>query len=170
MTSDIDSAFDPLAQLRVLNEHGIRYVVIGGFAATAYGSPLPTADVDVTPEPTLANLARLSDALRALDARVRVEAVPGGLRFDHDAASLRDVTILNLVTTFGDLDIVMQPQLGVTFADLAARAVVVSVHDVRIPLAALDDVIALKQAAGRPKDRLALPVLRALRERLSAGE
>lgn len=64
--------FRPEGILRMLDEHGVRYVLIGGMAAVLHGSALPTYDVDSTPEGSTPNLARLSDALRALNARVRV--------------------------------------------------------------------------------------------------
>lgn len=158
--------FDPVALLRVLHEHGVRYVVIGGFAAVAYGSPLPTTDVDVTPERTAENLARLSSALRELQARIRVDGIPEGLDFGHDAQSLAAVTILNLTTRLGELDLVMQPAGGKSYSALADRGLVVQLHGVPVTLAALDDVIRSKEAAARRKDADALPMLRALRDRL----
>ena len=41
--------FDPERLLRVLNQHGVVYVIVGGLAAIAHGSTLPTEDVDVAP-------------------------------------------------------------------------------------------------------------------------
>lgn len=165
-----DRVFDPVALLDVLNRCGVDYVVIGGFAATAYGSPLPTTDVDVSPERSPANLARLSRALDELEARVRVDGVPEGLPFSHSAESLATVDVLNLVTSHGELDLVMRPAGGADFATLASRALTVHVHGVALPLAALADVIASKEAAGRPKDRQALPLLRELLRRRDEGE
>lgn len=162
--------FDPIGQLAVLNRHRVRYVVMGGFAAVAYGSPLPTADVDVTPARDTDNLTRLSAALTELGARVRVEGVRGGLPFSHSAESLRDVTVLNLVTGLGELDLVMIPAGAAGYDELAQRALTVRLHDVDVPLAALSDLIASKEAAGRPKDRAALPVLRRLAERLESDQ
>lgn len=165
-----DRGFDPVALLDVLNHSGVDYVVIGGFAATAYGSPLPTTDVDVSPERSPANLARLSRALDVLEARVRVDGVPEGLPFAHSAESLAAVDVLNLVTRYGELDLVMRPAGEADFAALAGRALTVHVHGVALPLAALADVIASKEAAGRPKDRQALPLLRELLRRRDEGE
>ena len=162
----IPAVFDPIALLRVLNRHRVRYLLIGGFAATAYGSPLPTVDVDVTPEPTRDNLRRLSGALDDLGARVRVEGIPEGLAFAHSGDSLREIAVLSLVTRLGDLDLVLRPAGGAAYAELAARAVTVHLHGMDVALASLDDVIASKEAADRPKDRQALPILRALRQRL----
>jgi len=41
--------FDPRRILEILHDHGIDYVVLGGIAATLYGSPLPTSDLDICP-------------------------------------------------------------------------------------------------------------------------
>lgn len=162
--------FDPIGQLAVLNRHRVRYVVVGGFAAVAYGSPLPTSDVDVTPARDLDNLRRLSTALTELGARVRLEGVQGGLLFSHSAESLRDVTVLDLVTDLGQLDIVMVPAGDAGYPEMASRQLLVRLGEVEVPLAALSDVIASKEAAGRAKDRAALPVLRRLAERLADSE
>jgi len=99
------------------------------------------------------------------DAKVRVEGVPGGLPFAHNAASLSDVTVLNLTTRAGDLDLVNAPAGIASYTQLAEASLVIQVHGVEVRLASLDDIIASKQAADRPKDRVALPILRRLRER-----
>jgi len=63
--------FAPDEILRVLEQHGVRFVLIGGLAAYLQGSPIPTEDVDVVPEGSRDNYARLSAALTELDAKVR---------------------------------------------------------------------------------------------------
>jgi hypothetical protein len=97
------TGFDPDALLEVLHRHEVRYVLIGGLAAALHGSATPTFDVDITPAAGSVNLARLSAALTDLDARIRVDGIQEGLAFPHDAASLAQMTMLNLVTRFGDL-------------------------------------------------------------------
>jgi hypothetical protein len=162
--------FRPEELLRVLHEHGVRYVLIGGLAATLYGSTSPTFDVDITPETTEDNLARLSAALTALDARIRVEGLPGGLPFAHDAESLAGPTMLNLVTRYGDLDVASQPEGVGDFATWDAGATDIVIVDLPVRVAGIDDIVRSKEAAGRDKDRLQLPVLRALRDRLRRGK
>ena len=162
----VDAPFDPIGLLGVLNAHAVRYVVMGGFAAVAYGSPLPTVDVDVTPERSKRNLQRLSSALDNLDARIRVEGIPDGLVFEHDGASLGVVSVLNLITRMGELDLVMAPGGVADYRALVVRAVTVRLHGTDVPLASLDDVIASEEAADWAKDRAALPILRALRDRI----
>ena len=146
----------------VLAEHQVRYVLIGGFAAIAHGSPFPTEDVDITPDPEAANLGRLSDALRELSARIRTESVPGGLAFEHDASSLIEAKSWNLTTRYGDLDIAFWPDGTAGYADLVRDAGAAEAFGLVIPTASLADVIRSKQAANRPKDQRVLPTLRRL--------
>lgn len=157
--------FRPDRILAALDEFGVRYVLIGGLAATLHGSAHPTFDVDITPELVPENLARLSEALRALEARIRVDEHPGGFPFVHDADSLAGAAVLNLVTNAGDLDLTMHPAGLPDYADWAADAVRIEVLGVPVTVAALASVIASKEAAGRPKDALTLPMLRELLER-----
>lgn len=87
---------DAAVIVSVMNRHAVRYVVIGAFAAIAQQAPIaPTRDIDFTPDDSLENLERLSDALRDLDARIRTGPDDGGLPFDHDAKSLRRADMWN---------------------------------------------------------------------------
>lgn len=73
--------------------------------------------------------------------------------------------MLNLVTKYGELDVSFEPAGTDGYADLKRGAVDAEIHGNRVTIAALADVIRSKQAADRPKDRLALPELRALQAR-----
>jgi predicted nucleotidyltransferase len=157
-----DVEFRPEEILRILNKHQVRYVVIGGFAAIIHGSDIPTTDVDITPEESAENLERLSNALREMNARVWTQPVPEGLPFDHDATSLADVQILNLVTDHGRFDITRTPAGTQGYEDLHRDAVTVRIYDLDVPVASLADVVRSKEAAGRPKDLQFLPPLRRL--------
>ena len=152
---------DAAAIVSVFNQHGVRYVVIGAFAAIAQQAPIaPTRDIDFTPDDTADNLQRLSDALKELGARVRTDMDDGGVPFDHDAASLGRVSTWNLICEHGELDIAFRPsgfQGG--YAQLAAHAHRVVVEGIETCVADLDDVIRSKEAAGRPKDIQVLPAL-----------
>jgi predicted nucleotidyltransferase len=144
----------------VLTEHGVRFVLIGGLAAQAQGSPFPTEDVDVTPDRSAQNLTDLSAALRELNARIRTSAVEGGLAFDHDGESLAAAGVWNLTTDAGDLDISFVPTGTEGYADLIRDARATEIFGVVVPIASLADIIRSKQAANRPKDQRVLPTLR----------
>ena len=156
--------FGPEQILGVLEEHAVRCVLIGGFAAVIHGSPYLTTDVDVVPAVERENLERLSDALRAMHARVWTTSEPGGVPFDHSAESLARVRIWNLVTDHGRLDITFEPSGTHGYDDLARDATHLVILGVAVDVASLADIIRSKEAAGREKDRLVLPVLRRLAE------
>lgn len=152
--------FDPQAALAVLHQHGVLFVAIGGYAAILQGSPYPTTDVDVTPEPSKGNLDRLAAALRALDARVRHPDIPEGLPFSCDGTSLEAAIFWNLTTRYGDLDISFTPAGTQGYPDLLRDALTIELRGVPVRVAHLADVIRSKDAANRDKDRRVLPVLR----------
>lgn len=145
----------------MLAGHDVAYVLIGGVAAFLHGSPLPTVDVDITPADDADNLARLSVALDDLDAKVRVEGSEP-LPFAHDATSLAAARMWNLTTRYGDLDIALVPAGTRGYDDLRRDAVELEIAGHRVLLASLSDIVRSKDAAGRDKDRRALPVLREL--------
>jgi predicted nucleotidyltransferase len=151
---------EPERILGVLRDHGVSFVVVGGFAAVIHGSPHVTFDVDIVPERTDENLDRLSRALDAMHARVWTASEPEGLEFGHDGRSLGEARVWNLVTDHGRLDLTFAPSGTDGYDDLARDAVRVSVLGVDVDVASLADVIRSKEAAGRVKDQLVLPVLR----------
>jgi len=161
--------FDPGPILDVLVRHEVDFVLIGGLAANSYGSPFPTYDVDIVPRSDHANLDRLSNALRELDARVRSEGVDGGVAFDHDATSLAAVGVWNLLTPHGMLDISFVPSGTTGYSDLVREAVPTPAFGVVVSIASLADIVRSKQAANRDKDRRVLPVLREILDKRLDG-
>jgi hypothetical protein len=162
-------AFRPDEILRVLEHHGVRYVLIGGLAAALHGAGTVTFDVDIVPDSAPENLARLCLALDELDARIRVDGIGGGLSFDHDARSLGSMEVLNLVTNHGDFDVTFHPSGVASFSEWDENAQETEALGVHFRLASLADVIRSKEAAGRPKDQIAVPILRELLKRQRDG-
>jgi len=157
--------------LGVLNRHGVKYLVIGAFAAIAQGVPLdPTEDVDLTPDRDSDNLGRLSAALYELGARIRTAEVEDGLPFSHDAHSLAPMQMLNLTCPDGDFDLVFKPAgAPAGYSELIVRAVVVRIGEEEAHVASVEDIARSKEEAGREKDIRALPKLRRfLRDRPQA--
>lgn len=149
------------AIVAALNRNQVRYVIIGAFAAIAQQAPIPaTRDIDLTPEASHENLARLSLALKELGARIRTEAVPDGLPFSHDATSLAAADVWNLICPDGEFDISFHPSgFEEGYAQLAPNAHRLRVGEVEVVVADLADVIRSKESAGRPKDLRVLPLL-----------
>ena len=163
---DVDAA----RIIRTLREHDVRFVVIGGFAVELWDVAVqPTVDVDITPERSVENLARLAAALNELDAALRFgdESVdiPGGFTGDHIAQML----VLNLATSAGPLDLSVVPAGTDGYPDLILRMSEIDYQGVPVPTADLADVARSKEAAGRPKDIRTLPAIRAHLERRDRG-
>ena len=83
-----------------------------------------------------------------------------------DAHALRAGDVFTLVTRFGDLDLLAHPDPGLDYAALKRNAISATVLGVPVAAAGLDDLIAMKRAAGRPKDRVEVEILGALREEI----
>jgi hypothetical protein len=166
--------FDPEEMLTALAEGGVRFILIGGMAAVLHGDVGVTVDIDVVPERTDENLERLAGALRGLGARIRTEGEPEGLTFDCSAQFFRNLppdAIVNMTTDAGDLDVAFCPSGTSGFSDLKRDAIDIEAADrLHILVASLADVVRSKEAAGRQKDRLALPRLRRLLDRLQRDE
>jgi hypothetical protein len=166
----MSAVFRPRDIIATLADHEVRCVLIGGLAAVLHGSPATTNDADVCPARDPKNLGRLAQALRSLEARVRVDGDVDGLAFDCSAEFLASVNLLNLSTQFGDLDITFTPAGSSGYESLAAHAMPFDIDGVSILVASLDDVIESKTLADRPKDRAVMPILLALRDEIEARD
>lgn len=161
------TAFDPLAVLRRLHEANVPFVLIGGVAARLHGSPTLTRDVDICYGRDPEAVQRLVSVLRDLHARLR--GVDDDVPFLLDARTLLAGGNFTFVTDLGDLDVLMAPA-GVTgYEELNASAVDVDLGEFTVKVATLDQLIAMKSAAGRAKDRVEVEILVALRDEI-AGE
>jgi hypothetical protein len=143
--------------LRVLAEHRVDFVIIGGFALSAHGVIRGTKDIDVMPDPRPENVGRLAAALRALNAEVMFaedfDPSELGLAPDEDGLSLGGNWVLH--TRLGRLDI-MQDVAGAKSYDALGSAAVERDVPGAGPywFSGFDDLIAMKVAAGRPQDEV----------------
>ena len=151
--------------LRTLVEHEVEFVVIGGFALGFHGAERATKDVDIVPAPGEQNLTRLWQALDELEAEpqgledFRSEEIPiewslqgliegGGNRILH--------------TRFGRLDVMQWVPPFDSYDELRVGAVEERVEEVggRVLVAGLDDLVAMKEVAGRDQDLIDVTRLR----------
>jgi hypothetical protein len=149
------------ALLRALTDGGVEFVVIGGIAAIAHGSPQITQDLDICFAAAPENLERLGRVLVGLGARLR--GVTDDVPFVPDERTLRNVRVLTLDTPQGPLDVLAEPEGSGGYARLRANAIDATVSGVTVKIAGLDDLIAMKKAAGRPKDRVYVEELEVIR-------
>lgn len=154
--------------LRVLSERKVGFVVIGGFAVTLHGYVRTTKDIDIVPDPSEENLARLWEALSALHAR------PGEFD-DFDPAELpvpftREGLVEGggnwmLYTSLGRLDVMTYVEDAdgeIPYVDLREGAERVELEQVgqAFWIASTDDLIAMKEHAGRDIDRIDVTAMR----------
>ena len=153
--------------LEVLLRHEVDFVLVGGLAARLHGSPSVTIDVDVCPSRDRANLERLTEALRELEARLRTP--DGDVPFTLDAKVLERTWNLTLSTSMGALDLLGEPSGTRGYEQLIANAKTFDIEGKKLHVSSLEDLIRMKEAAGRPKDRIELEILGALKEELEDG-
>jgi hypothetical protein len=156
--------FDPVALLEALTRHGVQFVIIGGIAARLLGSPTVTRDLDVCPSRSRKNLEQLAECLRELGARLR--GVDDDVPFLLDARTLATGNNFTFATEAGDLDVLALPSGVAGYEALAANASPVDIDGVTVLVVDIDDLIRMKTAAGRPKDRVEVEILAALRDEL----
>lgn len=146
--------------LRVLVRNGVDFVVIGGIAAVLHGSARATFDLDICFATPPENLEHLGSALTELEARPR--GVPDDVPFVPDAATLRRIEVVTLSTIAGELDILRSPAGAPRYDVLARHADRVDIRGDEILVASVEDLMAMKTAADRPKDRADLAELEAI--------
>jgi predicted nucleotidyltransferase len=148
--------------LRRLTSRGVDFVVIGGIAAVLWGSARMTFDLDICFATDDANLQALGNVL--VDLGAQLKGVDEELPFVPDATTLRRVEVLTLNTTAGELDLLARPAGAPAYDALRKRATRVDLGDFTVLISSLDDLIAMKRAAGRTKDLADIEELEAIRD------
>lgn len=169
MTTDLPP-LDVERILATLTRNGVEFLLVGGVAAIAHGARRLTVDLDCVPVRTYENLDRLAAALRDLNARLRVEGLTDAeaallpVRIDRETLGRMELSTWR--TDAGDFDILADLPTSdgrrLRYDDLNRRASAQPLHGITVRVAALDDIIASKEWADRPKDREALAELRRL--------
>jgi predicted nucleotidyltransferase len=155
--------FRPTRLLRRLVEAGVDFVVIGGVAVIAQASPRITKDLDICYSRDRSNLESLGAVLIAAGAKLR--GIEEDLPFVPDARTLQRTEILTLRTVDGDIDLLVEPSGCPPYDVLKANADRIEVEDLPVLVASIDDLIAMKSAAGRPQDLIDLEALEIARSR-----
>lgn len=156
------------AALNVLTQGGVRFIIVGAFAAVAHGATQVTRDLDICCERTMENMERLSKALAPYHPQLR--GVEDNLPFVLDAQTLSGGMNFTLQTDLGEIDLMGELSGVGHFSDLLRDSEKVRLYRNEVRIASLDAVIRSKRAAGRPKDLSAIPELEALKELLFARE
>lgn len=153
--------------LAALTSRVIRFVVVGGVAATVHGSARFTNDIDLCYDTAADNVDRLVALLGEWRAYLR--GVEPGLSFILDARTFRTTPFMTLTTTMGAIDLLDQvPGIG-NYAKALAASEVARVGAVEFRALTLDALIASKKAVRRKRDLehlIELEALLAMRNRV----
>lgn len=162
------TATDFPALIMLLTEGGVEFIVIGGVAATIHGSAHITVDLDLLYRRTPENVEKLAAALAPI--RPYLRGAPEGLPFRFDAATIHRGLNFTLQTTLGDLDLLGEVSGGGTYDKIVPEAETAVLEGRQFHCVSLRRLIAMKRAAGRPKDLNVIAELEALLEERERDE
>lgn len=159
--------------LETLGRAGVRFLVVGGVAVVLHGHLRATADLDLVVQLEEENLRRALDALESLGYRPRA---PVSFRAFTDPQTRerwireKGLTVFSLWSErFPQLEVDLFAREPFEFGETYGRSVRVPLGRQTVAVASLDDLIAMKEAAGRPQDRSDVEALRTLRDARTGG-
>jgi predicted nucleotidyltransferase len=150
------------ALLRTLVQHDVRFIIVGGLAATVHGSARLTQDIDVVYDRSDDNITRVVDALSGLNPYLR--GAPPGLPFEWSSETLRRGLNFTLTTSAGAIDLLGEIPGGPTHDELVRHTIEIELFGTNCRCLDLPALIRTKRAAGRPKDLEAIAELEILLE------
>lgn len=145
-----------LELFRALDRHRVDYLLVGGLAVALHGVERSTMDIDIVVAAGLTNLQALLALARELDLKpvlpVPIESLTDLelLREWHDERHLEAFALRAPGLAGVTLDLLLFPP--VNLEAMQGRAVRLEVLGVPVRVVAIEDLIALKKAAGRPVD------------------
>ena len=164
MTSDF------LETLNALHDHHVDFVIVGGVAAALHGGSRVTFDLDVVPSLAPESWQSAVDLLWELGARPRIPEPVERIRdVEHRSAAggeRRACWPSTSARADGGTEVDLLVGESDAFDELKQRAVEVMVDQRTFFVASIDDLISMKQRAGRPQDLLDIAELRTIEERL----
>lgn len=147
-----------LRLLRLLREHNVAFILVGGLSGVLQGAPIHTQDVDIVPRRDADNVARLLELLQEIDARYRAQPER---QLRPTARHLASSGHQNLTTTLGWLDILGEIGRSQGYEELLGKSHELEIAEgLQIRVLDLEAYIALKEQLGGEKDRAVLPTLR----------
>jgi predicted nucleotidyltransferase len=150
------------ALLRLLSDHEVEFIIVGGAAATAHGSARLTLDLDVVYKRSTENMARIVNALVPIKPYLR--GAPPGLPFDWSVETIKKGLNFTLITTLGALDLLGEIAGGGGYEKLLPETIEVEIAGVNCLCLNIERLIKVKRAAGRPKDLEVIAELEQIRD------
>jgi len=155
---------DLASLITALVEGGVRFIVVGGMAGIAHGAARVTFDVDCVYARDADNMARLASSLAPFAPNLR--DAPRSLPFRFDLPTIAAGLNFTLDTSAGPIDLLGEVLGGGGYDDLLPETIELHVFGEPCRVVTLPRLIALKRAAGRPRDFEAIAELEVLRDEL----
>ena len=159
-------SLDFFEMLRVLSDHKVAHIVVGGVCGVLHGAPITTYDLDVVRATDTENIAKLMSALEDLDGYSRLHQK----KIRPDASHLKAPGHLLLQTRFGHLDLLGTIGAGRDYQYLRDHTVTGTIRGISFQMLDLETLIRIKEETGREKDHMVLPILRATLEERPKNE
>lgn len=146
--------FDTL--FKILDDADVRYIVVGGLAVVLHGHARLTADLDLIIDLDPGEARRAISAL--VDAGFRPQVPVPPEQFADPAtrrSRIRDkgMRVFSMSDPENSMRIVdLFVENPIPFDELLSRSEVLHLQTASVRIAAIDDLIRLKEMAGRPKD------------------
>lgn len=142
------ASVDDLKQLlRALNEHGVEYLLVGGYALHALGYQRGTVDIDLLLRPTQEQGEKTKQALLLLPDGVAKDMDPGWFT-DGENIRVADAFVVDLLFN----------ACGETYESLLPHAVTIELDGVAVRTLDLEGLLKTKQTS-RDKDKLDREIL-----------
>jgi predicted nucleotidyltransferase len=144
-----EPAFDEL--LRRLAKAEVDFVVVGGLAVNAWGVVRGTKDVDIVVDLEPENVKRVAEVAVAAGGHVQQGQALLGTPISI-ASALAGGDQVAIETDLGRLDIVHGLDGMLSYEQLRPGAVEAEILGVSVAVCSIDDLKAMKRAAGRTRD------------------
>ncbi len=178
-TPDAETQASALRPLRpeplsaALVDRQVDFIVVGGYAVAAHGFPRATKDIDICPDSSEENLARLAAVLAELEATpIGLDEFEGEFDLEPNLEGLGMGGNWTLLTKHGRLDVMQTFSFkGAAeghgeYRDLASHTVERDFLGHRVKFCSYEDLLRMKKAAGRAQDKVDIQSLRSARGEL----
>ena len=128
--------------IRLFEEHGVQYALVGGHAVNFYGYVRTTQDMDLLVLPTAENAGRITEALSAFGF--------GGAGIPRDLFE-RDKGAIHLGAEPNRIDILTSLK-GVDNKKIFEGSQLVEIDGVSVNIISLEDLVEVKRCSDRPRD------------------
>ena len=136
--------------IRVLEKHRIKYALVGGYAVALHGVVRGTVDVDIVIALTKASLEGAESALGKIGLQSRLPVTAADVyQFRKEYIENRNLVAWSFINPDNPIEVV---DILITEDVKNLKTVTRQAFGMKIKVAAIPDLIALKKKSGRPQD------------------